>query len=106
MATESATVEKVTIAELRKYTPMFALVHARSNAPNEKVVGSPILEFAQSASVRNAVAAMKSSGRTAETQKRPIATTSGHECRRDLRRRVRVGTAAATVSAMLSLPRG
>jgi len=62
---------------------MFALVHARSNAPNENVVGSPILEFAQSASVRNAVAAMNNSGSTAETQKSEIATTSGHECRRD-----------------------
>jgi hypothetical protein len=94
------------IAELRKYTPMFALVHARSNAPNEKVVGSPILEFAQSASVRNAVAAMKRSGTTAETQKRPIATTSGHECRRDRRRRVCAGALATTVSATLSAPRG
>src|SRR3954468_13621133 len=93
-ATESATVENVMIAELRKYTPMFALVHARSNAPNENVVGSPILEFAQSASVRNAVAAMNRSGKTADTQKSEIATTSGHECRRDLHRLVRGGAVA------------
>jgi hypothetical protein len=91
------------IAELRKYTPMFALVHARSKAPNEKVVGSPILEFAQSASVRNAVAAMKRSGRTAETQKRPIATTSGDECRRDRRRGACTGIlvmASVTLNAL------
>ena len=46
---------------------MFAPVQARSNAPNENVVGSPIFEFAQSACVRNAVAAMKRSGRIAES---------------------------------------
>src|ERR1700682_6436993 len=103
--TESATVENVTIAELRKYTPMFALVHARSNAPNENVVGSPILEFAQSASVRNAVAAMKRSGRIAATQKRQIATTSGHEWRRDRRGCTCAGTLAPAVSVTLSAPR-
>ena len=58
---------------------MLAPVHARSNAPRDAVVGRPIFAFAQSACVRNAVAAMKRSGRTAETQKSPIATTSGHE---------------------------
>jgi hypothetical protein len=84
---------------------MFALVHARSNAPNEKVVGSPILEFAQSASVRNAVAAMNNSGSTAETQKSAIATTSGHECRRDRQRRVRAGSLCTAVSATLTSPR-
>jgi hypothetical protein len=84
---------------------MFALVHARSNAPNEKVVGSPILEFAQSASVRNAVAAMNKSGSTAETQKSEIATTSGHECRRDRQRRVRAGSLSTAVSATLTSPR-
>src|ERR1700674_3037088 len=103
--TDSATVENVTIAELRKYTPMFALVHARSKEPNEKVVGSPILEFAQSASVRNAVAAMKRSGRMAETQKRPIATTSGHECRPDRRRCACAGTRVTAVSVTFSAPR-
>ena len=60
---------------------MFAPVQARSNASNDAVVGRPILAFAQSACVRNAVAAMKRSGRTAETQNSPIATTSGHEPR-------------------------
>src|SRR5258706_15289139 len=85
---------------------MFALVHARSNAPNEKVVGSPILEFAQSASVRNAVAAMKRSGRTAETQKRPIATTSGHECRGDRHRRKGAGAGATGGSGWSPGPRG
>jgi hypothetical protein len=85
---------------------MLALVHARSNAPNENVVGSPILEFAQSASVRNAVAAMKRRGRMAETQKRPIATTSGHECRRDRRRGACAGTPVIAASATLSAPPG
>ena len=58
---------------------MFAPVHARSNAPSDSVVGRPIFAFAQSACVRNAVAAMKRSGRIAEKQKSAIATTSGHE---------------------------
>ena len=48
---------------------MLAPVHARSNAPNDNVVGRPIFAFAQSACVRNAVAAMKRSGTIAEMQK-------------------------------------
>jgi hypothetical protein len=58
---------------------MFASSHARPKAAKLSVVGSPIFEFAQSFSVRKAVAAMKSKGSTAEAQKRPIATTRGHE---------------------------
>jgi hypothetical protein len=57
---------------------MFASVQARWKASKLNTVGNPILEFAQSASVRKAVAAMKSSGSTAETQKSPTPTTSGH----------------------------
>src|SRR6478736_5898439 len=79
---------------------MLAPVHARSNAPRESVVGRPIFAFAQSAWVRNAVAAMNRSGRIAEKQKRPIATTSGHE-RRPLRR-CRLFGGRAAVSAVVT----
>src|SRR5687767_7632395 len=65
---------------------MLAPVHARSNAPRDAVVGSPILLRSQSAWVLNAVAAMKSSGRTVEREKRPSAATTGHGRRRRGRR--------------------
>ena len=89
---------------------MFAPVHARSNASSDSVVGSPIFSFAQSACVRNAVAAMNSSGRIAEMQKRLIAITSGQEWRL-LRRRPRgagagCGTATVSSAAIVSAPRG
>src|SRR3989304_7985603 len=65
---------------------MLAPVHARSNAPRDTVVGSPILLRSQSAWVLKAVAAMKNSGRTVEREKRPSAMTTGHGRRRRGRR--------------------
>src|SRR5262245_57232833 len=58
---------------------MLAPVHARSNAPRETVVGSPILLRSHSAWDLNAVAAMKRSGKTVESEKSASATTTGQE---------------------------
>src|SRR6476661_3545848 len=86
--------------------PMFAPVHARSNAPMLAVVGRPILWFAQSASLRNEVAAMNRSGSSAERQNRPIAIVSGHGFRRGRERRLRGCAGSATVSlTSAALPR-
>src|SRR5260221_2147186 len=80
---------------------MFAPVQARSNAPNENVVGKPILAWSQSACVLKAVASMNSNGRSAESEKSPSPPTSGHG-RRPRRAFLRAGPATATSALAIS----